>query len=179
MTNPFCFDELLLAHFFFSTHTQYIFGLFFKKRKNIEKKFFVLWQSAHCHHQFIISERERVLRRTKKPLLLYIEKKKWFKQIEIGRSGRRKTWIMSDYIFIHLPHGVDLRLGRRVAHRLTGKERAFSFFESSSSKLKKNQNLKKMTMPEKRNCLIYVGNCIPILNNRIVFTGQLGLGFIP
>ena len=34
-------------------------------------------------------------------------------------------------------------------------------------------------MPDKRNCSIYVGNCIPILNNRIVFTGQLGLGVIP
>ena len=150
MTNPFCFDELLLAHFFFlHTHTQYIFGLFFKKRKYYRKKVFVLWQSAHCHHQFIISEREYYEERRSPSCFIYREKK-WFKQIEIGRSGRRKTWIMSDYIFIHLPHGVDLRLGRRVAHRLTGKERAFSFFlEVQVQKLKNVQNLKKMTMPGK------------------------------
>ena len=29
---------------------------------------------------------------------------------------------MSDFVFIHLPQGLDLRLARRYANRLTGKE---------------------------------------------------------
>ena len=74
MTNPFCFDELFLSRsqFFFSTHTQYIFGQFFKKRKNIKNKVFFV--TIHIlSSRLYFREREGT---TKKEAPEYREKEK-------------------------------------------------------------------------------------------------------